>query len=387
MLMMSAAVGFAPPSWARSVQQGPRIPNSQPARVEALERAASLIEQHDFASAETALQILLKQSPDDAIALNLLGFIRIQQRDPQGAERLFRKAISASPAIVGPRLNLALLYGADRPLDALAELCEALKLAPDNQQAQSLLRKIEKTGALNAMRAGEKNKALAIVLKARGALPNDSGILYDLGMVSLECDLNADAETAFQQALKQRPDLDEAVYGLARAYLAQSHAKEAENEMRRYLTRRPKDATAYYGLGFILVAEQQLDDARAAFEQSLALQPNQTESEFQLGEIAMEKGDQDSAREHFAKVLSRDPRHAGALTEMGVFDLRRSNYAGAKTNLERAIASAPSYQKAHYYYALTLAKLGEKAEAEREFDISRTLQKSHSPQAHLLAPQ
>ena len=374
-------------AWRQNPKEADRSDRSEEVRIKALHKAADLIGQHDFASAEKTLQVLLKQSPQDAVALNLLGFVEMQQHNREAAEKLFRQAINTGQPIVGPRINLALLQATVQPLQALTELGEALKLAPQNQQAQSLVRSIEKASSLNAMRAGEKDKALAIVLQARRALPNNPEILYDLGMVSLELGLNEDAEKAFEEALRQRPEYDEAIYGLARAYLARSHAKQAEETIRKYLRRRPEDASAYYGLGYILLAEQQLEDARAAFEKSLVLQPNQTESEFQLGEIAVEQGDQNSAREHFTKVLSRDPHHAGALTEIGVFAFRSSEYDVAKTTLKQAIASAPTYQKAHYYYALTLAKLGNKAEAEQEFDISRRLEKSHTAESHLLTPQ
>jgi len=372
---------------ARLSPQGTEHGNrSEEVRTDTLHKAANLIEKRDFASAETTLQVLLKQSPEDPVALNLLGLIKMEQHDREAAEKLFRRAIDTGQPIVGPRINLGLLYGADQPLEALTQLHEALKLTPDNQQAQALVRSIEKESVINAMQAGEKDKALAILLAARRALPNDPDILYHLGMVALELSLNDDAEKAFEEALRQRPDYDEAIYGLARAYLARSQAKEAEQAIRKYLIRRPEDASAYYGLGYILLAEQHLQDARAAFERSLALQPNQTESEFQLGEIAMQQGATSSAREHFTKVLSRNPHHAGALTEIGVFAFRSSEYEIAKTNLEQAVASAPTYQKAHYYYALTLAKLGDKTEAERQFKMAQALQKSHTAESHLLTP-
>jgi Tfp pilus assembly protein PilF len=117
------------------------------------------------------------------------------------------------------------------------------------------------------------------------------------------------------------------------------------------------------------------------------LQPDQTESIFQLGEIAMQQGDNDAASEDFRKVLSRDPHHGGALTEIGGLAYRASKYEEAKTDLERAIESAPSYQKAHYYYALTLSKLGRKTEADHEFTIAKDLQKEHGTELHVLAAQ
>ncbi len=95
------------------------------------------------------------------------------------------------------------------------------------------------------------------------------------------------------------------------------------------------------------------------------------------------QGDNAAASEDFKKVLARDPHHAGALTELGAMEYRAADYDKAKDDLERAIASAPSFQKAHYFYALTLRKLGEKEESEKEFAISRSLQKTHTVEPRL----
>lgn len=357
------------------------------ARVESLQRAAALIAQHDLTSAEKTLQPLLNQTSGDPLALNLLGVLRMQQGRRAEAENVFEEAIRSGHKIVGPHINLAVLYGADRPLEAIAELKEALTIAPGNGEAESALRQIAKDSAAAAMRAQDKDKALAILVKTRQALPRDAEVLYELGFIAFECGLYHDAEDSLAAALKIRPSYPEAMYALARTYLADNRAKAAEDEMRAYLAAKPEDASAEYGLGYILMAEQRLGEAKEAFEKSLAMQPEQTESVFQLGEIALQNGENDKASEQFSKVLARDPRHGGALTEVGVLAYRASKYEQAKTDLEKAVASAPSYQKAHYYYALTLSKLGQKADAEREFTIAKGLQKEHGAEFRLAATQ
>src|SRR5579875_2790376 len=95
-------------------------------RVETLERAAALIARHDFASAAQTLQPLLTESPDDPLALNLLGVVRMEQERPAEAEALFHKAIQSGDKIPGPHINLARLYAVNRPLNAVAELKAAL---------------------------------------------------------------------------------------------------------------------------------------------------------------------------------------------------------------------------------------------------------------------
>ncbi len=354
-------------------------------RVRALREAAASIDQNDLAHAARTIEELLQRRPADAVALNLLGVVRMRQGDAAEAERLFGQAVKNGPRLPGPHINLAALYGPARAQDAIAQLSEALALAPHDIQAESALRAVAEQGALAAVKAGDREKALGLMLHARHALPHDAQLLYKFSLVAMECGMFSDAEAALDEALKQRPDFPEATYALARAYLGESRASEAEQQLRRYLAMRPDDASARYGLGYVLMSEQKLDAARSAFEQSLAIRPEQTESLFQLGEIAMQREDQDAARGYFEKVLARQPGHAGALTETGVFAFRAGRYGDAEQILRRAVAGAPGYQKAHYYLALTLAKEGQKSEASREFQIATDLQKKADPVRRLAA--
>ena len=96
------------------------------------------------------------------------------------------------------------------------------------------------------------------------------------------------------------------------------------------------------------------------------------------------------SRPRSKRRLQQGPRARGMvehLTEIGVLAYHGSKCEEARTDLERAIESAPSYQKAHYYYALTLSRLGRKTEADREFTIAKGLQKEHGAELHLAATQ
>lgn len=364
--------------------QSPK-PSDQGQRVETLQRAAALIAQHQLEPAAQILQPLLSQSPDDPLALNLLGVVRMQEHQTDEAEALFQKAIHSGDKIAGPHVNLARLYGAARPLDAIAQIKAALTVAPGDKDAVSLLRQIAKDAALAAMQAGDKQKAAAVLSKAAETFPHDPELLYEFGFVAFESGLYHDSEQSLKEALKLQPQFPKASYALARTYLAENLAEPAEKQMRAYLAEKPNDASAQYGLGYILMAEQRVDEAKAAFAKSLALQPRQTESLFELGEIALQQGQNEIAREDYEKVLAADPKHAGALTGSGELAFRAGRYPEAQADFERAIASAPSYQKAHYYYALTLLKLGQKAQAEHEFAISKQLQKVHGSEPRLAA--
>ncbi len=342
-------------------------------RVAELKRAAALIDQHDLAGAEAVLAPLLRDAPGDALALNLLGLVRMRQGQTTAAEELFREAIQHGPRLPGPRINLAALYSDRR---AIPELREALEIAPSNAAAAALLKAVAERTALAAIQSGHKDAAVQVMLDARAALPHDPEMLYKFGLVAMEAGLFADACKSEEDALRIRPDYADAMYALGRALIAGGKGQQGEVWIRKYLTLRPDDATAQYGLGYVLVAEEKLEEARAAFERSLELQPNQTESLFQLGIVSAKQGDDSAASEWFRKVLARDADHAGALTEVAVVAVREHRYEDAVGLLERAVKRAPSYQKAHYYLGVALGKLGRKDESDREFAIATELKKA-----------
>jgi tetratricopeptide (TPR) repeat protein len=350
-------------------------------RIAALQEAANQIGAQNLSAAEEALKPLVAQ--DDPIALNLLGVVRIQQGQTAEAETLFRRAIEKGPNLAGPHVNLARLYGKSRAEDAMAELATALDLAPDLEQATLLLREIAAAAAAERARAGNKEAALGLMLRAHKVLPHDPDLLVETALAAMEAGIYRDAQGFLTEALSIRAAFPRAIYALARAYLGDSKGQLAEAEMRKYLALKPDDATAQYGLGYILMSEQKVEEARAAFEKSLALEPRQTESVFQLGEIASQEGKGELAAEQYAKVLDVDPRHGGALTGLGTLVYRAGKLDEALGYLERAVAAAPSYYKAHYYYALTLKKLGRKEDSDREFQIATGLQKRDAPVARL----
>ncbi len=346
----------------------------QAPRVDELKHAAALMEAHDLTVAEPILQSLIKVDPTDAVALNLLGLVKVQQQKSAEAERLFLRSIDAGHGILGPYLNLARLYGSARPLEAITQLQAVFERSPNDTQAQALLRTITTAAAAQSK---DKQVGIALLQRACALQPSDPELRYSLGLAALETRQWKLAASAFDEAVAAGLKTPEIHYARARLFLEQSLGPQAESEMRAYLAQRPQDASAQYGLGYILMAEQRSDEAKAAFEQSIKLQPQQTESLFQLGELAVENGHREIAMENFEAVLTRDPQHAGALTGMGVLAYGAGRYEDARKRLEAAIRSAPDYQKAHYYLALTLSRTGAKARAETEFARAQQLQKPH----------
>src|ERR1043166_9027879 len=90
-----------------------------------LERAAGLIRDQRLAEAETELDTVLKATPNNAQAVNLLGTIRAQQGKLDEAENLLLRSARIDPAFVGVHMNLAFLYmlknAPDKPISDLKQ--------------------------------------------------------------------------------------------------------------------------------------------------------------------------------------------------------------------------------------------------------------------------
>jgi tetratricopeptide (TPR) repeat protein len=342
-----------------------------------LRDAAQSIAAGNLDVAESELQAVLRTSPGEYRALNLLGIVRAQQHHPEAAEQLFKQAIAQKPDFAGAHVDLGLLYvQTNRGGDAVPEFQEALRLDPTRTDARSALLGAWRGEARTAVQAHEFEKALALLIQARKVGPKDPNVLFDFGMVALQMSLYLDAEQAFREALAEQNDDPNTIYGLGRAQIGLAKFEDAKGSFEKYLRLRPEDASGHYALGFVLESLQQGAGARDQFERSIALQPAQTESYFQLGMMDLDQGKLDGASGRFRRVLDRDPKHAGALTGMGRVKFQQRDYADADALLERAVASDSSIRQAHYYLGLAYARLGRKDESEQELQIAGQLEHS-----------
>src|SRR5450631_1572624 len=255
-----------------------------------LKDAAESIAAGNLQVAENELQAVLRTSPSEYRALNLLGIVRAQQNRQLEAEQLFKQAIKLKPDFVSAHVDLGLLYSqSNRSDDAVAELQKALRLDPSRTDARSALVEIVRAQAAAAVHAQNSEKALALLIQARKLSPHDPDVLYDFGMVTLQRSLFYDAIQAFQELLAIKPADPAATYALGRAQMGAAKFDQAKDTFENYLRLRPEDASGHYALGFVLESLQQTSSAYSQFEKSIAIQPVQTESYFQLGMMDLDQ--------------------------------------------------------------------------------------------------
>ncbi|HEX8163624.1 MAG TPA: tetratricopeptide repeat protein [Pyrinomonadaceae bacterium] len=408
-----------------------------------IERAAALITVNRIPEAEQQLNSVLKSSPEDALALNLLGTVRAQQGRLDEAEALFARALSVDRQFAGAHMNLAYLYllkGA--PEKTVSELREVHRIVPDDADVSYKLAHLLLTlGRLDEcvafvaeerakgqppppallavlgdayLKKGDAGKAeesyrlalgaqdsnadallgMALVSQSKGDARSASGylsrakaliadspeMLYRFAVAALRSDLFEDARAALERAVQLRPGEAAYLVALGAAWLKKPDLFESERVFHRALALRPDDPQAQMYLGYILLKQKKYPEAREWLEKSVGGDKATPETFYYLGVIAQEQNEDERAVGLFENAIRLLPSFANAHVALGALCLKLKDYERARRELEAGAKLNPDDSKAHYNLARLYALLKEPKRAQEEMSIVERLKSAGKAQ-------
>jgi tetratricopeptide (TPR) repeat protein len=408
-----------------------------------LERAATLIGNNQLAEAERQLNDVLRVSPGEAVALNLLGTIRAKQGKLDEAETLFTRAVRADNQLTGAHMNLAYLYllkGA--PEKTALQLKEVLRLDPSNADAGyrlawlllsqgrfeeciDFVEKVKLTQPPSApllnvlgdayLKKGDAGKAeenyrqvlnaqggnadallgmaqisqlkrdasatTLYLSRAREAITNSPDQLYKYALAALSSNLNSEAVSALKQAIELRPNESAYYFLLGLSWIKNPDLQEAEEAFRQSLKLRPDNAQGQLYLGYVLFKQKKYPEAREWLEKSVQKGAGTPESFYYLGVICQEQNEDERAVEYLEKSIGLDPTFALAHVALGSTYLKLKNYTRAQEELETGVKLNPEDSKAHYNLALLYSRLKKQERAQEEMSIVEKLKGEGKAQA------
>lgn len=303
-----------------------------PGRMNIQEQLESGLSNHQagrLAEAESACREVLRQQPDHAEALNLLGTLVAQQGRWDAAAELIRRAIAVCPTDASFHNHLGKVLSSAGQIDqAIDSHRQAIQLKPDFAHAHS-----ELGIALHAR--GQLDEAVASFRRAVQLLPDSAPAHYNLGNALRSVDLD-EAIASYRQAVRLKPDYVKAYNNLGSALTDIGQLDEAIAIFHRTLQLKPDHSAAHNNLGLALQKCGQLNEAIASIRAAIRFEPDLADAYNNLGRALTDVGQLDEAVACCRHAVRLKPDYAEA----------HNNLANALKDMGRLDEAIVSYQQA-----------------------------------------
>jgi len=298
-----------------------KLPDYLPPRVFLMKMACAEHQDEDCAA---RVQNILAQDPLSHDALFLDGILSRAKGDARKAIGVFEYLSNTYRQNAQVRYQLALAY----------------LLSAENNTSFVISR--------NAVEAADTRLKEAIALDARF----DQAILL-LADVKIRKGIPAAAVDLLAPLVKERPQIAQAHYLLASAYLAQQKQNDALAIYRRMTELFPKDPQPPFLVGSILLAQGQQSDARKAFERSIDIGPDYAPAVEKLVDLDVAEQQYATALARAEKQIDKSPKLAQAWGLRGKIYLAQRDFTHAEADLLKAVELDPNLEPAY----LSLAQL------------------------------
>ena len=159
---------------------------------------------------------------------------------------------------------------------------------------------------------------------------------------------------------------------------------EAEREYGDLIEKQPNTPGLHFLLGRLLLSRPDADAASAErakqeFLKELEIDPSNAGAAYILGEMARKDENWDEAIARFSQAAKLDPNFADAFLGWGSSLVSVKRYDEAIAPLQAAERLMAWNPAVHYTLATALSRSGHKEEAEKEFEIHRSLTAKSPP--------
>ena len=394
----------------------------------------------ELGKAQAIYEEILKVEPRHGDALNLLGVIAMEDKNPQRAVDLigraaaiytdsasicsnhgnalkslgqfqaavasYDKAIALQPDLAEAYFNRAMaLSELQQPDAALASYDKCIALKPDLAQAylnrSMVLRVLHQIGAAVAdcdkaialqphfaqayftlgsllRESGQAEAAVASYDAALSLKPDFAEAWFNRGNVLDELQRLGAALASYDNAIALKPDHANAHFnrGIVLEKLQQPEAAVASYESAIAL--KPDFAEAYCNRGIALKELGQLEAAAASYDKAITLKPDFAQAYSNLGDVSRELKQFEVALKHCDKAIELKQDFAAAYLNRGTVLLKIHQFDAALSSIVHALELNPAYAEAHCNHGNALLELRQAQEAVGSYDKAIELQPDYA---------
>ena len=356
-------LGVAVPVAAQPV---PPVPPATPAAPDPeLERqkisAEDAYKRGDFTQTVELTNRVLKQAPNDHVALYLRGSARVEQGVQRGDGKSLR--------------------------DGIADAREAIRLGGGNQSIYYLPYLYGMTQlSLSERRADHAKVSVQIADQAlanTNLKPDEkANLTYQRGLAKSAQGQLDEAVADFEAAIRLNTKFLAAYTAAADALARSGKADQARTAFNRAVQAFPDNPLVYNNRGMFLQQVNKLDEAVADFTRAIEIDGNYFYSYTNRGFTLMKKGDLQAAEADFSASLKANPSQPMVYGLRGNARFQQGKADQAISDHRKAVELSPNSALAHTDLGFTLFFAGRYADAIQEWELAQKL----SPQIRHVRP-
>lgn len=327
---------------------------------------------------ETLYQILLGEiggKRGHAGAAARLGQVAQKTRDPRLAERATLAALDArrfDEAQKSAQLWVELRPNDIEAHEALAVVwMELNRLADAQRQFETLLALDREQNSpdqgymrVAAILSRTSNRAASLktmqqLVQAQTRLP---AAHFALALLAVRIGDLEQAQTATEQALKLRPDWEEAALFRARILVSQKDLHKAQQFYEAFLKDYPAATNFRHNYARYLIDQKLWEQARKQFLRVMADRPNDADTVFAVGLLSLQLNQLDDAEKYLRRTLVLQPQNDQARVSLGQVAEQQKQYASAARTY-RDVGPGEYYFEAQLRLAVVMARQGELVKA------------------------
>jgi len=250
---------------------------------------------------------------------------------------------------------------------AIVHFKAALEQNPQDMESAQLL-------GLSFYSAGQAPEAIPLLEKIRTRMPaGQSDTVYLLGVCYLKAKQPDKARIAFAEMFAAAPDSAMAHLMLAKMMVRQKLEEQSVPEIQKALELDARLPMAHFLLGEIHLYQNDAPRALEEFKRELEINPTVWLVYWRLGDAYFRLEKYDEAEKVLKEALWLNDSFTGAYLLLGEVELKKGNLELGVGFLERALKLDPRNDYAHYSLARAYQQMGRTEEANRHFEITRTL--------------
>jgi len=196
--------------------------------------------------------------------------------------------------------------------------------------------------------------------------PSEAEFYFAMGAAYSKLGRNEESIRWYQEAIRRRPDFQQAQRALAAAFEASGALPQSAEAGEKAASTAHPDTTVLTSLGRVYLSLGRTGDAKRVLRQALAIEPDLPDADLLLGMASMREGDTAGAEALYRKAIASQPDLADAHNDLAGILAHRGNYAEAAYELKKAIEANPTDAQIHRNYGALLANTGATIQAVAE---------------------